>query len=227
MANGDVGSDSSPDGRPESGEIEGNQAMANHVALKCTYNDGGAGPYVGFAGTCSLQTIQYNMKNRRVWCLQSECQHYYDHGFRGRAPNDPCYESALFRNWRFGAGLRSRDGAPMKVTGTAPGKLAILTTRFPYEPEKARRIVGLFQIGRVEDGENHETFLVADVERRIRLPLDVARTLYFWDFYSTKSGADWRTGLHRYLSDDQVHDILFALTHTLRDEHSKAIALHL
>ena len=83
---------------------------------------------------------------------------------KGTKPKNPCYESRLFREWQFGAGwhhLGVKAGTPKHLNHAQVGKFAILTTRFPNEPESDRRIVGLFQFGEILDEPDSETTLVA------------------------------------------------------------------
>jgi len=109
----------------------------------------------------------------------------------------------------------------MHLRNVGEGKIAILTTRFPYDEETDRRIVGLFKIGEVREEPGKETWLIADRQLCIRLPMEEAQELYFWDYYCTKEGAIWGTGLVRYLTNEQVSRILFDLKETVRDEKAK------
>jgi len=198
--------------------------MGKSVAFKCTYNDGGEGVFVGFCDTCSRDNIGLNMQNSRVWCSSPDChcRQYYDQGMNGPKPSEPCYESVLFSKWRYGAGwyhTGAKAGTPIYIARAEVGKFAILTTRFPNEPESKRRIIGLFQIGRIE--ESYETVLLAASRGRIRLPLEEAKELY-WAYCNTRTGRpDWRTGLFRYLEYSQVHCILADIVATVRDEKTK------
>lgn len=199
--------------------------MAKNIGIKCTYNDGDEGIFVGFKGTCSENTIKRNIEQGRVWCSQKECEcrKYYDKGFKGKRPIQPCMESVLFRDWEFGAGTYHtgvRAGTPIHLSNVGVGKIAILTTRFPGDKEIDRKIIGFFKIGKVNNRKG-ETRLIADEHFRIRLQLEEAKQLYFWDYYSTKGGAKWGPGLIRYLNDETVLSILKDLRKTIRDEEAK------
>lgn len=199
--------------------------MDKSVAFKCTYNDGGEGVLVGFSDTCSRDNIGLNMKNSRVWCNSPDCKcrQYYDRGMNGPKPQNPCYESVLFSEWRYGAGSYHtgvKTGMPIHIAQAEVGKFAMLTTRFPNESESERRIIGLFQIGGIE--ERPETTLLAASRGRVRLPLEEAKELYFWAYCNTRTGRpDWRTGLFRYLEDSQIHCMLADIAATVRDEKIK------
>lgn len=202
--------------------------MGQHVAIKCTYNNGDEGDFVGFNETCSEEIIKWNIESGRVWCGFKDCQcrKYYDRGLRGKRPVNPCYESVLFRHWRYGAGwyhTGKRAGTPIRLSNVDQGKIAILTTRFPGDEEIDRKIIGFFKIRMVTSGPNKETMLIADREFAVRLPIEEAKELFFWDYYSTKAGARWNTLLIRYLNDNLVARILRDLRETLRDENTRAI----
>ncbi|MHA1832962.1 MAG: hypothetical protein ACTSV7_03145 [Candidatus Baldrarchaeia archaeon] len=202
--------------------------MSYHVAIKCTYNNGDEGVFVGFNGTCSEDIIKWNIESGRVWCSHKncECRKYYDRGFKGKRPVDPCYESVLFRDWKYGAGWYHRGKraeTPIHLSKVAEGKIAILTTRFPNDQEKDRKIIGFFKIGQIINVPEKETIMIADAKFRLRLPMEEVKHLYFWDYYSTRGGIRWGTGLIRYLNDEQVVSILTDLRKTIRDEKAKAM----
>lgn len=175
--------------------------MISSIAFKCTYNDGGKGFFVGFAATCSKDNIERNVMNNRVWCSspRCECSKFYDKGMKGATPVEPCYESTLFQNWSFGAG-EFHTGAKagyIHLTKSAPGKFAVLTTRFPGETEADRRIIGLFKIARIEN----QNTVVATPRGRIRLPLEEANELFFWAYVSNSKNAPARAEHARELID--------------------------
>lgn len=198
-----------------------------HIAFKCTYNNGSEGVYVGFQGTCSEDIIKWNIEQGRVWCSQDdcECKKYYIKGFKGDKPLNPCYESVLFKKWEYGAGwyhTGKRKGTPIHISDVRVGDIVILTTRFPEDREIDRRIIGLFKVGKIEN--RPETILIADKKYRIKLTVDIAKELYFWDYYSTSNGnAFWRTGLFRYLDNVQIAQILRDIRTVAKDEFTKVL----
>ncbi len=201
------------------------------VAFKCTYNNGGEGEFVGFSDTCSTVNMERNVRSARVWCSDKDCQcRQFIDGMRKDKPKDPCYESKLFREWHFAAGehhLGEKRGMPihMQAGKVKAGEFAILTARFPNEPDESqRRIIGVFQIGEVKDVPNSETMLIASPKGRIRLRMVEAKELFFWEYYTTASTQpDWRTGLFRYLDDTQAHRILVDTVAIIQDSDRKAI----
>lgn len=196
----------------------------SHFALKCTYNDGGEGEFVGFVDTCSDEIIKYNIEGGRVWCScdACKCRSYYDKDFRGKRPVNPCYESFMFLEWCYEAGSRMND-EPLHIKKAERDSIAILTTIFPGDKEQDRRVIGFFYVDNVETEEQEPTKIWANPELSIRLPLEEAKELFFWDYYNTKGGAKWGTGLFRYLSDDQVKRILLDLNETIRNEDQKDV----
>jgi hypothetical protein len=126
--------------------------------------------------------------------------------------------------WRYGSGTKHsgpNEGKPIHMRQVEEGKFAVLTTRFPGEREEKRRIIGLFQIGSVD--ETRETMIYAAEKGRIRLPIEEARELYFWAYYSNQyGGPSWKTHLFRYLEDSQVHRILTDLVATVREEETRS-----
>lgn len=186
---------------------------SKNIAFKCTYNNGGETSYPGFNGTCSKENIIRNIGEERVWCGLSECKDYFNNDFKGTPPEGPCYESVLFKNWEYGGGVHHGivKQEPVNVRQIDIGKIAVLTTRFPGEPETKRRIIGLYRIGEIRQTDDG-TIVKADLSETIKLPLIVCRQTYFWDYYTTEPGVEkWNTGLYRYLEDEQVDAILTGL----------------
>jgi hypothetical protein len=201
--------------------------MNKHVAVKCTYNNGDEGDFVGFNGTCSEDQIMENTRNR-TWCSQPEClcRQYFENGFTSERPENPCLESTLFKKWCFGAGTflnGKRKGIPKKAN-LESGGICILTTRFPGDKEEDRKIIGLYRIGNVTNVKDKETEFCADSNLKIRLPFEEAKELFFWDYYSIHSDKpSWCTGLLRYLSDQQTKKILMDLKQTVQSVQHKEI----
>jgi len=205
--------------------------MNKHVAVKCTYNNGGEGDLVGFYGTCSEEIIKNNVRSH-IWCSQPEClcRQYFESGLLDKRPIDPCLESTLFKEWWFGAGAfhtGKKSGQPIKAR-LKEGGVCLLTTRFPGDKEEDRKIIGLYRIGSVTDFDNEETRFFADDRNKIRLPIDEAKQLYFWEYYSINSDKPrWGTGLLRYLNDGQVKKILIDLKQTVQSYQHKEIITNL
>ena len=117
----------------------------NGVALKVTYNDGGAnGGLFGYRGVCSNRIIFDNVQTRRMTNCSAEdhpCRKFVDGGLRGRRPNPDaphCYESVLFaeKHRRFWCGMYHhgpKEGEPIPIRGVEAGDIAFLTTILPID----------------------------------------------------------------------------------------------
>lgn len=203
--------------------------MTDHgnVAFKCTFNDGGRERgFVGFDGTCSNENIIRNIRARRTWCSAEDCdcKRYYENDLPGPRPHLPCYESQLFDRLTFGPGYyqrgdRTGEAIPMK--GARVGKIALLTTRTPARDLEADRIVfGLFRIARIAPDRDQGVSVVGDRECFLRLPQEPP--VRFWRF---KAGApDWRTGLFRFVTDQEVSNLLWAVKESLRSPQDRLVA---
>lgn len=208
---------------------------AFHLAFKCTYNNGGEGRYVGFKGTCSNDIIAYNVsKSDGIWCSNKlcPCYDYFADDFAGERPNYPCLESGLFDDetgWRFGAGYDHTGDMPKArfIRNTEPGKIVMLTTRFPgknEDKEERRRIIGFYRIGEITEDEfkNEETILWSDGEYNVKFPLMVASQTYFWDYYRNSGGdVHWGTGLYRYITAKQMRHIITDLINLLKSRNQE------
>ena len=202
-----------------------------NVAFKCTYNDGGRNGrtrgFVGFSGTCSKENIIRNVEAGRVWCSHenNRCFQFYNNGCHGRRPRDPCYESRVLRDWRFGAGS-SYDGDPSFMRSARKGKVALLTTRHPgYDTEKhaeKRRIVfGVFKIVNIDTGVDGEDWVVGAPESAIQVPEATALALPYWTF---KKGVPiWGRGIFRYVSDQEITNYLHALFPRLQRRRDRVV----
>ena len=203
--------------------------VKNNIAVKCTYNNGDENPLVGFNGTCSEDIIIYNIKKKHVWCSshRNDCKKYLKNGFNGKKPISPCSESILFNNWEIGAGVYQngkKKGKPISIINGKLNKVALLTTVFPNEKEINRKIIGLFLIKNISENNGiDEIRFSAYKQYRIRLPLDEAKNLNFWNYYNTKSGAKWGSGLIRYLKDEVVIAIINDLIETVSNNDYKNI----
>jgi hypothetical protein len=135
-------------------------------------------------------------------------------------------ESTLFKEWWFGAGTYlngKRKGLPKKAH-IKPGGICLLTTRFPGDKEEDRKIIGLYRVGKVTNLKDEETKFYSDQNLKIRLPLEEAQQLFFWDYYSINNDKPfWGSGLIRYLDDRQTKKILIDLKQTVQSIRDKEI----
>lgn len=194
-----------------------------NLAFKCTYNDN------GYRGVCSDRIYRHNIDAKRVWCndRHNECREYVG---KALSKNDsPCYESTLFLNWAFGAGVKRGEkyyGIPFSIKKARQGKLAFLTTRDPLQDERDRHIFGFLHIKNIDnikDLTNKDVmaiseFVIGDPEHS--LEIQPSARLKFWNYYKNPYSPDnisWNSGLFRYLSDASALRIL----NDLKKEYEK------
>ena len=106
------------------------------------------------------------------------------------------------------------------------GKVALLTTRHPdCDFENDRIVFGVYEIKRVRADSDGLIWIEGSAEHAIRLSDRAALALPYWDFRNLglEDKPDWRTGLFRYLSDQEVTNFLHALNSHLRNARDRAV----
>lgn len=196
-----------------------------NIACNLIYNNGNEDVYVGFKERCDIQNIIYNVElDSGRWCSQPQCscKKFYNRGFKGKVDEYPCNESYLFERWEWNPGSVFKTGEPFRMLNTGVGKIAILTTRFANETEAERKIVGFLKIKEVLD-DHHR--LIALKKQSIRLTMDEAKELNFWNYHrnSKNSIPLWRQGRFRYLEDIQVAAILHDLKDVVQNETTQSM----
>ena len=201
-----------------------------NVAFKCTYNDGGEPGFVGFDGTCSDENITRNIEAGRRWCAAdvNACREFFEKGFRGGRPQQPCYESQIVRRWRFGPGTsetQKGNWVPIQMNDARVGKVAVLTTRHPdHDTESKRMVFGVYRIDRIEENAEGEIFAEGNSKTAIRLSEEAAYSLPYWEFKTLPKSnkPDWGSHLFRYVSDREVTNFLHALKPYLQSNRDRA-----
>ncbi len=189
---------------------------AGSIAFKCNWNDN------NYKGICSRKAYEFNQEAKHVWCIQkeNECHDFIKKNIKAF----PCYESRLLLDFKFNAGIHHtgpRKGKPMAIRKVRKGKVAFLTTREPEMKEEDRYIFGIFDIDKINDEryknkQERETTVFGNKKTSIIINNKIK--LNFWDFYKNKDKSKfWGSGLHRYISDKEVLQILSAL----RNEYEK------
>jgi hypothetical protein len=181
----------------------------NNIACNLIYNNGGEDVLVGFQKKCDIQNIIYNSKEGgKNWCSQNDCScsKFRNNGFNGQLDDFPCNESRLFEKWIWTPGNSFETNRPFLIKNSGSGKIAILTTKFKNSKEEDRSIVGFFLIDKIIDSH----LVIANKEKSLRLTLDEAKELKFWNYYSNRNSAkpEWKQGRFRYIDDNQIVNIL-------------------
>lgn len=204
-------------------------ATMKGIALKVTYNDGGAdNSLFGFNGTCSNTTIYENVAVRKMTNCSAEgkpCRDFVERGLKGRRPLETyCYERHLFakKRLKFGCGMYhngQKAGTAIPVSGINAGDIAFLTTVLPGTRGDERIVFGCFRIAhepRIRD--NWGYMIESDGTMDVRIPESVARQMSFWRFYENKDDSTkWASGLFRKLDEDQTVALLGDLLARLGD----------
>lgn len=88
----------------------------------------------------------------------------------------------------------------------------LLTTRKHDEPEKDRRIIGMFMVENDFDPSLcKDGYIPAHMKHRIRLTLEESQKMLFWNYYQNKKypvSMTWRSGRHRYFDNMLMAQIL-------------------
>ena len=203
----------------------------NNIAFKCNYCDGGSSAYnIGFMGVCSDALIKYNINTaKHIWCSQKDSICYrYLHGemtnedvldfyesTKSEFSKSICYESQMLEIWTAGAGITQNGddkGKPMSFRNVKSNSLALLTTKLPGNDDDQRFIFAVFLINESYEGDNREEgFVRANPKYKIKLTLEEAKNLKFWDYYFNINKPErivFGSGLHRYFSDEQSAQVL-------------------
>ena len=146
----------------------------------------------------------------------------------------PCYDSVALATLSFSPGWNHRTDAPYVCKEAKVGKVALLTSRAPGEPEAERFIFAILLIARVRvAGADHSAPGTEFYEGDKSASIVLERSTYvpFWDHYRNPRAPNvtaWNTGLFRYVDDATVREILTAVSNQLslsRDQRRKAEAL--
>lgn len=209
--------------RSQRGTRKDKTVLRTNIAFKCTYCDGGKSDVqVGFCGLCSRETANYNVYTKgRAWCSNEGtfCRKWLEGSLSREEletqyntnPESVCYESNLFREWVYKAGivLRGKNkGRPKTIKGVQTNSLCILTTIKPYSEQCI--IFGAFIVKRADEGDDiAEGKVTADSKYRIVLTDEEASKMLFWNYHKNKDGGEkWASGLYRYIPDNEAVHIL-------------------
>ena len=195
------------------------------------YNNGDENIFVGFKGRCNIQNIFDNAKpNNGKWCSKPECscRKFRDSNFTSKVKDYPCNESKVFEMWKWSPGNEYKTGKPFRMKHIGSGKIAILTTRFAdLNLEEERKIVGFLKIKEIVE-DNNQVVVIADEKQSLRLTLDEAKILNFWNYYKNENAKNpsiplWGSKRFRYLEDDQVAAILHDLKDVVQNETTQSL----
>lgn len=128
---------------------------------------------------------------------------------------DQTEQENVFSEWTVFTGLRksgAHKGSPNRLVRLHQNSCCLITAREANEPERDRRIVGLFMVGEnfigklCEDGD-----IPAHSRYRLRLSPEESEKLLFWKYYVNERYPDnmtWNSGRHRYFDNVWMAQIL-------------------
>jgi hypothetical protein len=187
-----------------------------NISFKVSYND------KNWSGICSPDIYQYNSfsSHKMFWCnLQApKCQEYHNSKLSENCY--PCYDSVANLTTRFTPGWNHGKDTPHICLEAKVGKIALLTSLYPGDPQDSRFIFSIFEIERIEKIEQDDydfkgtEFYIGNPKTAIKLKKE--QYLNYWDFASnnttnSKFQKFWGSGLFRYLDDKTIQSVLKAI----------------
>ena len=213
-----------------------------NLAFKLNYCDGGAtADSVGYKGVCSDETIRYNIEvAKRSWCSYKDCpcRRYLDGDITRkeldtvREKGFTCYESISLSDWIAQAGTDLKgenEGKARRLPNAQLGSLAVLTTRFPDDPEQERVIVGAFIVDAASEGDDDDEGTVSCRSKyHLEIRPNEVRKLKFWNYYRNEGNPDsirWGTGLYRFFRDEDALRLLKDIVELKKDTADYGLAV--
>jgi hypothetical protein len=128
---------------------------------------------------------------------------------------DEAEREKVFSEWMVFTGLRksgAHKGSPNRLVRLHQNSCCLITAREPDEPEKDRRIIGLFMVGETFVGKLCEDgYIPAHAEYRLRLSEEESKKMLFWNYYFNErypNNITWNSGRHRYFDNVWMAQIL-------------------
>lgn len=121
----------------------------------------------------------------------------------------------VFTDWNIFTGeIKSgqKKGQAKRLAQISQNSALLITTRSPEEPEKNRRIVGVFMVNEYFNCRKcTDGYIPAHPEYRLRLTEQESEKMLFWNYYINKRyphRMTWNTGRHRYFDNIWMAQIL-------------------
>lgn len=218
------------------------KVIKGNIAIKCTLCDGGkTDQTIGFTGVCSPEMIKTNISSNKVWCKKAKCKNYYDEEITYdellqvyEEEGKVCFESTMLKDLVVGAGVNQnpkKSGDPRKFREVRTNGLLVYTTRLPKEAERERIIVAISVIDEYFEGDKKiEGRITGSEKYTIKLSLEEAKQLKFWDFYynvNNPKSIQFSTGLFRYLDNQQSMQIIQKIGEIKKDHYQGVTAKEL
>lgn len=124
-------------------------------------------------------------------------------------------EEKVFTDWQIFAGrIKSgkKKGEPRRLPRMNQKSACLLTMRESDEPEKDRRIIGVFLVEQGFNGKLFEDgYIPAHPRYRLRLTKEESDKMLFWNYYYNRRTPDkmiWNSGRQRYFDNKWMAQIL-------------------
>ncbi|MHA6281110.1 endonuclease NucS domain-containing protein [Salinimicrobium sp. CAU 1759] len=191
--------------------LDKKKLIDGNVAFKVTYVDN------DWSHVCSSTNADYNF-DHRTWCkiqkdYRRNCQSNY---WKRNPPSEkeaPCYDCIAKKTLRFYPGHNhgpKTNNEPRRMLEAKQGKIMLLTSRKPSQPESERFIFGITEIQGFEV-EGNPPYEVAKGDPGKSLLFDENKAPLFWSYYSNPNAPKrkaWNTGLLRYVKDEHIYALL-------------------
>ena len=201
-----------------------------NIAFKFNYcnGKGDRGNWcVGYHDICTPEIIRYNIEKRKAaWCSNPDCacrmfydaskntnvciEDYYKDFFADE--EILCGECVLLEEWKATAQYdwTGSNPRPRKIRNADPFGLVVLTTIFPNEDGKDRKVFAVYIADEIFEGDDEECGFITATDYRLEMTRQEAEQLNFWDFHrNERTGKPvWGTGVFRYMYDYECARLL-------------------
>lgn len=141
-------------------------------------------------------------------------------------------QSKAFSEWKVFSGVTksgTNKGMPSKPIRLYPNSAVLLTALDSDQPEKNRRIIGIYMVNEDFVGKLCEDgYIPAHSKYRLQLTEQESNQLLFWDYYVNEKSPHkmtWNSGKHRYFDNTWMAQILFHIVSLKSDPKEREIAL--
>lgn len=130
----------------------------------------------------------------------------------------------IFNKWKIFVGrIKSgkKKGEPRRLARININSACLLTTRSDDDPEKDRKIVGLYMI---DNNSSADGYILARKKYKIRLSEQESDKLLFWNYYINKRDPErivWKSGRQRYFDNIWMAQILRDIVSLRNDSEEK------
>lgn len=123
-------------------------------------------------------------------------------------------DKAIFTDWKVFVGTiknGERKGQPRRLARMNGKSGCLITKRESDNPEKKRRILGLFMVQEDFNGTTEDGYIEAHPDYRIELTKEESEKMLFWNYYVNKKfpkRRTWNSGRQRYFDNIWMAQIL-------------------